>query len=101
MLLSTEPGLDAAGPRKFLDAFVIPAGVGGTTKTRRAKDNDERARRTTRSKQKKAPKTRTRTGVKAGGPFLQHGTRVRVRVRTNVKASGPVLQHGVRVRQAS
>ena len=53
------------------------------------------------SKQKKASKTRTRTGVKAGGPFLQHGTRVRVRVRTNVKASGPVLQHGVRVRQAS
>jgi hypothetical protein len=50
------------------------------------------------SKQKNAPKPRVRTGLKASGPVLQHGTRVRVRVRTNVKASGPVLQHGVRVR---
>lgn len=30
------------------------------------------------SKQKKAPK-RVRTGVKASGPFLQHGVRVRAR----------------------
>ena len=43
-----------------------------------------------------------RSGVKAGGPVLQHNQSKGVRVRSGVKAGGPVLQHnqskGVRVR---
>jgi hypothetical protein len=50
---------------------------------------------------KKNPNVRVRTGVKAGGWELNHGTRVRspnVRVRTGVKAGGWELNHGTRVR---
>jgi phage tail protein X len=71
-----------------------------------ADSNDERLNQRARnhymSKQKPAPKSRIRTGLKASGPVLQHGVSVKKapkpRIRTGLKASGPVLQHGVRVR---